>query len=197
MRKFRKNDFPDASRTEHDRVRPVLVVEVQEVRRAVVRFEHGQVLRSEVGVLAFASVQREQERKVGIVGAEEMHRTEVVGPVAGDRGEKSIQDVVPLFQQHGIVRGEHLESLSYGRLNGLQAVVRVQHQSHAEPPEVVAVDFHLAQASPEVRHESLGAVVDEHLLGIRLAVPQVVGHRGLAVVEVTPLALNLLASFEV
>jgi hypothetical protein len=50
----------------------VAVVQVQKVRRAVSRFEHGQIFLSEVGVACLPGIQREEKRKVGVVGIKQV-----------------------------------------------------------------------------------------------------------------------------
>ena len=48
--KLQKYDLPDAGHPEDQRVGDLAVVQVQKVRRAVVGFERGQVLRAEMRV---------------------------------------------------------------------------------------------------------------------------------------------------
>ncbi len=60
-------DFAGARHSEDERVGNFAVVQVEEVRRAVVGFKHGKVLRAEMRVRLLAGQDRKQKREVGIV----------------------------------------------------------------------------------------------------------------------------------
>jgi len=52
---------------EDERVRDFAVMQVQKVWRAVVGFERGQILRTEMIVRLFAGKDRKQKRQVGVI----------------------------------------------------------------------------------------------------------------------------------
>ena len=50
----------------------------------------------------------EEKREIGVVGVEQIQGAQVVSVVAGNRGEKGVQQVVFFFIELGIVNAEHL-----------------------------------------------------------------------------------------
>ena len=71
-----------ACHSENECVRHLAVVEVEVVRRGVVRFQDSQILRPKVRVGLLARMDREQKREIGVIRVEEIHLAEVLGIVA-------------------------------------------------------------------------------------------------------------------
>ena len=111
-----KNDLPLPGRAEHQRVPHVLDVQVEVVRRALRRVEHRERFASEVRVGLGAGVLREQQREVGVVRVQQMHRPDVVGAVARQDGQPGVEQVVALVGHLRIVRGEGLETGAHAAL---------------------------------------------------------------------------------
>src|SRR6266851_8410360 len=57
---------------EHERMGDILVVEIQEVRRAVAGFKDRKIFLAEMRVPGFALVERKEERIIGVVGVEQV-----------------------------------------------------------------------------------------------------------------------------
>src|SRR4051812_26964317 len=69
-------------------------VQVEEVGRVVVGFDHSQTLRAKKRVRLFASEDREQEGQVRVVGVQQIQLAKVQSIVARDDGKISVQLVV-------------------------------------------------------------------------------------------------------
>ena len=65
-------DFARSGHSEDQRVRHLAVMQIQEVRRGVVGFEHGQIFGAEVRIDFLARQDREQERQVGVIGVQQI-----------------------------------------------------------------------------------------------------------------------------
>src|SRR5437667_9832734 len=83
-------------------------MEVQEVRRIVVGFENCEIFLPQVPILRLATVEGEKKREVGIVGVEEIHRTEVESGAAGDRRQECVKEIVFLFVELRVMNTEDL-----------------------------------------------------------------------------------------
>jgi len=89
----------------------VTVMEVQEVRGVVIRFENRQVLLAEMQVPTLATVESEEKRIIRVIGIEKIQRPEVKRVVAGNCLEKRVEKVVFLFVELGIVNTKNLIEL--------------------------------------------------------------------------------------
>src|SRR5216683_2683568 len=81
-------------------------VQVEEVGRAVVRFDDCQVLRAEMRVCLFTGKDRKQKRQVGVVRVQQIQLAEVERIVARHSGEVSVQLVVGFREQIAVRVGE-------------------------------------------------------------------------------------------
>src|SRR5262249_31351444 len=106
--KVEQEGFPAAGAPQNHGVRGVTVVQVQEVRRAVIGFEHGQVFLTQVRVPGRARMERKQEGKVGIVGVQKIEVTQVEGMIPRHRRQESIEKVVALLIELGVMNAEDL-----------------------------------------------------------------------------------------
>jgi hypothetical protein len=88
-------------------------MQVEEVRRAVVRFEHRPVLRAEMLVRLFAGKDRKQKRQVGVVRVQHVQLAEVHRIVARHSSEISIQLVVGFCKQIAVRVGEDASKLGH------------------------------------------------------------------------------------
>src|SRR5208282_1479613 len=86
----------------------IAVVEIQKVGGVVVGLKDREILLPEMGIARLATVKGEEKREIRIVGVQQIQGTQVVSVVAGNRREKSIQQVVFFFIELGIVNAEHL-----------------------------------------------------------------------------------------
>src|SRR5260370_6493487 len=79
---------------ENQRVGNDAGVQVEIVWRAIVSFEHGQILSAEMWVGLFARQDCKQKRKIGVVRVQQIHLAKVERIVARHAGEVSVQLVV-------------------------------------------------------------------------------------------------------
>ena len=86
-------------------------MQVQKVWRAVVGFEHCQVLRAEVRVRLLAGKDRKQKRQVGVVRVEQIQLAEVQHIVARYGSEIGVQLVVGFREQIAVGVGEDASKL--------------------------------------------------------------------------------------
>jgi len=64
IRKFKKKTFTAAGTAQNHRMGHIAVMQVQEVRGAVVGFEHGQVLLPQLAIAGVAGMQGKEERQM-------------------------------------------------------------------------------------------------------------------------------------
>src|SRR6202167_2567849 len=86
-------------------------MQVEMVWRAVVGFEHSQVLRAEMCVRLFAGKDRKQKRKVGVIRVQQIQLAEVERIVAGHGGEIGVELVVGFRKKIPICVGEEASEL--------------------------------------------------------------------------------------
>ena len=98
---------------ENQRVGNFAVMQVQKVRRAVVGFKHGQVLRAEMRVRLLAGKDRKQKRQVGVVRVQQIQLAEVHRVVARHGGEIGVELVVGLREQIAVRVGEDAGKLGH------------------------------------------------------------------------------------
>ena len=89
----------------------VPVMEVQEVRRVVVRFENREIFLPEMPIPRLATVEGEEKGKIRVVRVEQVEGAEVEDVIAGNRREKCVQQVVFLFVKLRVMNAEHLVEL--------------------------------------------------------------------------------------
>ena len=135
-------------------------MEIQVVRRAVRRFEDGEILPLQMRVPLRAAIDGEQKRQVGIVGIERPLLAEIELPVAGDRGEERIEQVVAFLVEQAVMLREQLLKLGDGVLH-LHAVLVVDHDGQRELAEVLALHAHRGQRAAQLRDGGGFGVIDQ------------------------------------
>src|SRR5438309_11871123 len=88
-------------------------MQVEKVGRAVVGFEYGEVLRTEMRIRLLAGEDRKQKGQVGIVCVQQIQLAEVQRVVARQGREISVELVVGLREQIAIRIGEDAGKLSH------------------------------------------------------------------------------------
>src|SRR5580700_5796242 len=91
---------------ENQSVGNIAGVQVEIVGRAVVGFEHSQILGAEMRVRLLAGKDRKQKRQVGVICVQQIKFAEVERIVAGHGGEIGVELVVSLHKQIAIRVGE-------------------------------------------------------------------------------------------
>src|SRR5260370_35909279 len=89
----------------------VAVMQVQEVRRVVVRFKNREIFLTKMPVLKLATVESEEKGIIRIIGIEKIQGAEVKSVIAGNCRKKCIEKVGFLFVELGIVNTEDLIEL--------------------------------------------------------------------------------------
>jgi len=105
--------FATPGHPENQRVGNVAGMQVEEVGRAVVGFEHSQVLRAEMRVRLLARKDRKEKRQVGVVRIEEIQLAQVERVVAGHGGEIGVKLVISLRKKIAVRVGENSSKLGY------------------------------------------------------------------------------------
>src|SRR5438105_2117532 len=82
--KIQQKRFPGARAAENHGVRDVAVMEVQKVRRVVVRFQDREILLLEMAVLRLAAVEGKEKGIVRVVRVQEIEGAEIPGVIAGN-----------------------------------------------------------------------------------------------------------------
>jgi hypothetical protein len=136
----------------------VALMEVQEVRRVVVRFENRQILLPEMPVLRLATVESEEKGIIRVIGIEKILRPEVKGVVAGNCREKCIEEVVFLFVKLGIVNAEHFVKFGACAVH-LCRVQVIDDDGERKLAEIVPVELDLLDALPELPNLRLLRIV--------------------------------------
>ena len=147
--------FAGAGGSENDRVGDVLVMEVQEIRRPVVGFKDGEILRAKMRVLAFSRVQPKEKREIRVVGVQEPQFSKIVRAVSGMDRQPCIELVVTLLHELGVMRGEHFETLRHGPPER-QKVFVIENDGQRELAKGVALDLDFFQACTQVGHKRRG-----------------------------------------
>src|SRR5579863_3605918 len=86
-------------------------MEVEIVGRAVVGFEHSQILRAEMRVCLLAGKDRKQKRQIGVIRVQQIQFAEVERIVAGHGSEVCVELVVGFRKQISIRVGEKASEL--------------------------------------------------------------------------------------
>src|SRR5882762_2556612 len=119
-------------------MRDVPVVEIEKVRCAVVRFEHGQILLPELAVPGITRMEGEEKGKIGVVGVEQVEVAEVKGVVSRNRSEKGVEQVVAFFIELRIMHAEDFVELRGCSFDRGEIAVVEDHGQRKES-EVVAM----------------------------------------------------------
>src|SRR5208282_5657396 len=108
---FSEERVATTAHPENKGVGNVAGVQVEIVGRAVVGFEHGQVLGAEMLVRLFAGKDRKEERQVGVIRVQQIQLAEVERIVARYGSEIGVELVVSLRKQIAIRVGEDASEL--------------------------------------------------------------------------------------
>src|SRR5437588_11399113 len=109
--KIQQKRFPGGRAAKKQGVRAVAVMEVQKVRRVVVRFQDRERLLLEMAVLRLAAVEGKEKGIVRVVRAQEIEGAEIPGVIAGNGRKKCVQKVVFLFIELRVVDAKDLVEL--------------------------------------------------------------------------------------
>jgi hypothetical protein len=109
-------------------------MQVEKVERAVVGFEHSQVLRAEMLVRLLAGEDRKQKRQVGVVRIQQIQLAEVERIVARHGGEIGVQFVIG-FRKQIPVRGP-IQVLDGSCWKGHERPLRQDQRGRSVPQEV-------------------------------------------------------------
>src|SRR5580692_9594723 len=100
--------------SQNERMGDVLIVQIEEVRRAVVGLKDSQVFRPEMRIQRLAPVMRKKKGQVRIVGVEQPQSPEIVGMIARQDREPGVEPVIGLFDKLRVVRRKDLVTFSDG-----------------------------------------------------------------------------------
>src|SRR6266498_4615512 len=106
-------------------------MQVEIVWRAVVGFEHSQVLGAEMCVRLLAGKDRKEKSNVGVVRVQQIQLAKVQRIVAGHGGEIGIQLVVGFRIQIAVGVGEDASELSH-ELIEFRSCLAIQHNRERE-----------------------------------------------------------------
>ena len=142
------------------------VMQVQEVRRAVVRFERSKVLRAEMRVRLLARQDRKQKREVGVVRIQQIQLAEIERVVAGHRGEVGVELVVGLDEEIAVGVGEDAGELSH-ELVKLGLCLPIQNNREREIAQRLAV-AQSTQTVAQILDVGLLRLVYQYIARVRL-----------------------------
>src|SRR5882762_1751812 len=143
--KVQKERLASTSASKNHGMGDVVVMEVQEVRGVVVRFEDSQVLLTEMRVLTLATVESEEKGIICIIGIEKIQGSEVKSVIAGNCREKCIEKVVFLIVELGIENAENLIELGACTLH-LRQIEIVDDDCEGKLTEIVPLELDLLDA---------------------------------------------------
>src|SRR6266851_157008 len=150
--------FASTSAPKNHGMGDVVVMEVQEVRGVVVRFENRKILLTEMPVLRLATVKGEEKRIICVVGIEKIQRTEVKSVISGNCREKCVQEIVFLFIKLGVVNTEHLIELGACQVH-LRRVQVIDDDGEGKLAEIVPLELDLLNALPKFANLGLLRVI--------------------------------------
>jgi len=134
------------------------MMEVEKVRRVVVRFEDRQIFLTKMPVLRLATVESEEKGIIRVIGIEKIQRTKVKSVIAGNCREKCVQEIVFLFVELGIVNTEDLIELGACPVH-LRWVQVIDDDGEGKLPEIVPFELDLLDAFPEFANLGLFRIV--------------------------------------
>jgi hypothetical protein len=126
----------------------VVMMEVEKVRRVVVRLEDRQIFLTKMPVLRLATVESEEKGIIRVIGIEKIQRTKVKRVIAGDCREKCVQEIVFLFVELGIVNTEDLIELGACPVH-LRRVQVIDDDGEGKLAEIVPLELDLLDALSE------------------------------------------------
>jgi hypothetical protein len=136
----------------------VAVMQVQEVRRVVVRFKNREIFLTEMPVLKLATVESEEKGIIRIIGIEKIQGAEVKSVIAGNRREKCIKQIGFLFVELGIVNTEDLIELGACPVH-LRRVQVIDDDSEGKLAEIVPFELDLLNALPKFSNLGLLRII--------------------------------------
>src|SRR5208282_2087622 len=170
-------------------------MQVEIVWRAVVGFEHSQVLCAEMSVRLLAGEDRKQKRQIGVIRVKQIQLAKVQRIVAGHGGEVCVELVVGFRKQIAIRVGEEASELGPELLQ-VDFRTAVQHNRQREVAQRLAVTQG-AQAVAKILNVGLFGFVHQHITRVRIR--GIVAHLGdkpgLRHIEVAAALVHFFASF--
>ncbi len=136
----------------------VAVMQVQEVRRVVVRFKNREIFLTEMPVLKLATVESEEKGIIRIIGIEKIQGAEVKSVIAGNCREKCIKEIGFLFVELGIVNTEDLIELGACPVH-LRRVQIIDNDGEGKLAEIVPLELEFLDAFPEFPNLGLFRIV--------------------------------------
>ena len=155
----------------------------------VIGFKDREILLPEMRIARLATVKGEEKREIRVVGVEQIQGTQVVDVVAGNRREKSIQQVVFFFIELGIVDAEYLIEFGACPVH-LGHVEVVNHDGQGKLAKVIPVQLDLLDAFTEFPDLGFLGIVEEHVLCGSVVETDLAEERTLGVVKVAALGLD-------
>jgi hypothetical protein len=156
--KVQKERFASTCAPENHGVGHVVMMEVEKVRRVVVRFEDRQIFLTEMPVLRLATVESEEKGIIRVIGIEKIQRTEVKSVISGNCREKCVQEIVFLFVELGIVNTEDLIELGACPVH-LRRVQVIDDDGEGKLAEIVPFELDLLNALPKFSNLGLLRII--------------------------------------
>ena len=189
MRKFKRNDFSGAGSPENHGVRDIAVMKVQEVRCVVVGLQDREILLPEMAIARLATVKGEEKREIRVVGVEQIQGTQVEDVIAGNRREKSVQEVVFFFVELGVMDAEDFVEVGAGAVH-LGQIEVVNHDGQRKLAEVIPVQLDLLDAFAQFPDLGFLRIVEKHVLRGSVVQVDLADERALGVVKMAALGLD-------
>src|ERR1700675_4790269 len=114
-------------------------------------------------VARLATVKGEEKREIRVVGVEQIQGTQVENVVAGNRREKSVQEVVFFFIELRIMDAENFIEVGACPVHFGQVQV-VNHDSQRELTKVIPVQLNLLGPFAEFPDLGFLGIVEQHIL---------------------------------
>src|SRR6266851_4915781 len=109
--------FPRPRPPEDHGMGGVFAMQIQVVRRSMVRFEHGEVFLVQMAVDLVPGMQRKEQGVIGVVCVEDEHGPQIEGMIAGHGSEIGVKEVVFLFVKLGVMNVERFIKVRAGRFD--------------------------------------------------------------------------------
>ncbi len=136
----------------------VAVMQVQEVRRVVVRFKNREIFLTKMPVLKLATVESEEKGIIRIIGIEKIQGAEVKSVIAGNCREKCIKEIGFLFVELGIVNTEDLIELGACPVH-FRRIQIIDNNGEGKLAEIVPSELEFLDALPEFPNLGLLRIV--------------------------------------
>src|SRR5229473_5505527 len=172
-------------------MRRILAMQVQVIRRAVIGFEHRQILLVQMTVDLVSRVQGKEQGVVGVVRVEDEHGAEIEGVVAGNGGQIRVEQVVFFFVELGVVNVEGFVKIGARRFYFRQVLV-VDHDGQGVAPKVVSLDFKFLERLSQIVNLRFLGLINENIIAALGLVRRggVACKRAFGVVKVSPARMN-------